>query len=467
MSYAASTTAGGRVAAACHDFIDSPGLPFAEHLPQEQVEQAFKDEGVSFRRRLFSPAVTLWTFLSQTLDPDSSCRAAVARFLAWRVSRRLPACSADTGGYSRARDRLPEAVLRRLTRDTGRNLLQKAAAPWLWKGRAVKIPDGTCLSMPDTVENQQAYPQSRRAKPGCGFPLVRVVVLFSLAVGTVLDVAFGKHHGKGEGEASLFRQLLSNLQPRDVLLGDRYYCSYWVLDAAKARGVDAVLRLNPKWQKDLHACRRLANGDRLMRLVRPARPKWMNEKDYAEIPLQRWVRVVRVRVRQAGFRTRSLLVATTLVDIKETTAAELADLFRQRWQCELDLRSLKVTLQMDVLRCKDPEMVRKEIWTHLLAYNLVRSVMAQAARRAECKPRDVSFKATVQLLNAFLPYLRAAHDALERARLWEELLQAVQRHRVGQRPDRVEPRKVKRRPKNFPWLTEPRAEARARLLAAA
>ena len=467
MSRAASTAAGGRVAAACRPFIDSPGLPFAEHLPEEQVDRAFQEEGVPFRHRLFTPAVTLWTWMSQGLDPDPSCRSARARFLAWRVWRHLPACSADTGGYCRARDRLPESVLRRLTRETGRDLQAKAAQPWLWQGRAVKIADGTFLSMPDTPANQKEYPQSGRAKAGCGFPLIRLVVLFSLAVGTVLDVAFGKHRGKGEGETSLFRRLLNNLQRRDVLLADRYYCSYWVFAACVARGVDAVRRLNPHWQKDVHACRRLANGDRLMRLVRPARPKWMSAEDYAELRPELWVRVVRVRVRQAGFRTKSVLVATTLADIKETTASELADLFRARWQCELDLRSLKVTLQMDVLRCEDPELVRKEIWAHLLAYNLVRSVMAQAAQRAGCKPRDLSFAATVQTLNAFLPYLRAAHSAEERARLWDELLQAVQRHRVGKRPDRVEPRVLKKRPKNFPWLTEPRAKARARLLAAA
>src|ERR1700722_7901347 len=170
MSHAAATAASGRGAAACRDFIDSPGLPFAEHLPEEQVAQALTDEGGRFRRRLFPPAVTLWTWLSQTLDPDGSCRAAVARFLAWRVSRRLPACSADTGGYCRARDRLPEPVLRLLTRDTGRNLQAKAQQPWLWKGRAVKIPDGTFLSMPDTPANQQAYPQSVRANDGRGVP---------------------------------------------------------------------------------------------------------------------------------------------------------------------------------------------------------------------------------------------------------------------------------------------------------
>jgi Transposase DDE domain len=463
MTYATAPRALGQVAAACQDIIDSPGLPFADHLPEEQVDQALADCKVAFRHRLFSPAVTLWTFLSQTLDPDQSCRQAVARFLAWRVAGGLAPCSADTGGYCKARDRLPTAALSRLSRDTGRDLLAEAAAPWLWKGRAVKVADGTFLSMPDTPENQKEYPQSRRCQPGCGFPLIRVVVLFSLAVGTVLDAAFGKHHGKGEGEQSLFRQLWDNLVKGDVLLGDRNYCSYWVIAAAVARGVDAVLRLNTQWQKSLHACKRLPNGDRLMRLVKPPRPFWMSEKEHAAIAAEVWVRVVRVRVRQRGFRTRSLLVATTLLDIKETTACELAELYRARWQAELDLRSLKQTLQMDVLRCKEPELIRKEIWTHLLAYNLVRGVMAKAAQRAGCKPREVSLAGTVQLLNAFLPYLRMARDAQERARLWEALLQAVARQRVGNRPDRVEPRRTKRRPKNFPYLTEPRPLARARL----
>jgi hypothetical protein len=465
MSHPTSLPGLGQVAASCRDFIDAPALPFADHLPQEQVDQALKDCGVKFRHRLFSPAVTLWTFLSQTIDPDGSCRAAVARFLAWRVFNGLAPCSADTGGYCKARDRLPEAALGHLTRDTGRDLLSKAAAPWLWKGRAVKIADGTFLSMPDTPENQQEYPQSRRAKPGCGLALIRLVVLFSLAVGTVLDVAFGTHHGKGKGEMSLFRQLGDNIKRGEVLLADRYYCSYWVISAAVMRFADVVLRLNPKWQKNLHACKRLANGDRLMRRTKPARPKWMSEEDYAAIPNEVWLRVVRVRVRQRGFRTRSLLVATTLLEPKETTAAELAELFGARWQAELDLRSLKQTLQMAILRCETPEMIRKEIWAHLLAYNLVRGVMAQAARQAGCKPRELSLAGCVQLVNAFLPYLRAARNAPERAVLWEALLLAVGRHRVGNRPDRVEPRMVKRRPNNFPWLTVPRAEARAGLLA--
>jgi hypothetical protein len=453
----------GQVAAACQDFSAAPALPFADHLSEQRIEQAVGDCAVSFRHRLFSPALTLWTFLSQTLQQDQSCRAAVARFLAWRVFNGLPGCSSDTGAYCKARDRLPEPALRRLTLATGSDLLAKAQTPWLWKGKAVKVIDGTCLSMPDTPENQKEYPQSRRAKAGCGFPLIRLVVLFSLAVGTVLDVALGKYHGKGQGEQSLFRQLWDNLKRGEVLLADRGFCSYWVVAAACKRGVEVVLRLNPHWQKHLHACKRLANGDRLLRLSKPKRPSWMSAKDYQLLPDKLDLRVVRVRVRQRGFRTRSLLVATTLLDPKETTAAELAELYRARWQAELDLRSLKVTLKMDVLRCQDPEMIRKEIWTHLLAYNLVRGVMAQAAQQAGCKPRELSLAGCAQLLNAFLPYLKAARNAQERAVLWAALLRAVARHRVGNRPDRVEPRVIKRRTKNFPWMTVPRAQARKSL----
>lgn len=466
MSHTNTAPARGQVAAACRDFSNSPGLPFAQHLPQPQIEQALADCHAAFRQRRFTPAVTLWTFLSQVLQPDPSCRAAVARVLAWRAAQGLAAGSADTGGYCKARDRLPTAALRRLARDTGRDVLAKAATPWLWKGRVVKVVDGTGVSMPDTAANQKEYPQSRSAKPGCGFPLIRMVVLFSLAVGTALDAAFGKHRGQGQGEQSLFRQVLENLAPGEVLLGDRNFCDYWVIAAAQARGVDTVLRLNTRWQKSLHGCRRLANGDRLMRLTKPRRPSWMSTTDHAAVVDELWIRVVRVRVRQRGFRTRSLLVATTLLEPGQASSAELAELYRARWQAELDLRSLKQTLQMDVLRCKEPEMVRKEIWAHLLAYNLLRGVMAQAACTAGCKPRELSVAATAQLLNAFVPYMRVAPDQEARGHLWEVLLAAIGRHRVGRRPDRVEPRCTKRRPKNYPPLSVPRRQSRARLRAA-
>src|SRR6516162_7942820 len=218
------------------------GLPFAEYLPAQLIQQTARTVGCFFRERIFTPAVTLWTFLSQVLDADHSCRQAVARLLAYRTACGLRPCSPDTSAYCKARGRLPEALLRELARQTGSALHQQAPAAWLWKGRPVKIVDGTGLSMPDTPANQKAYPKSKKLRPGVGFPLLRLVVVFSLAVGTVLEAALGRRSGKGTGEQSLFRSLWEQFQPGDVLLADRLYGDFFTLARAQARGVDVVTR---------------------------------------------------------------------------------------------------------------------------------------------------------------------------------------------------------------------------------
>src|SRR5262249_29573539 len=216
----------------------APGLPFADLLPADQVRQALRDEGVTFRDRLFSPLVTVWLFLSQVLDPDASCRAAVARFLAWRHARRLPPCSADNSAYCKARNRLPQGVLQRLTRLTGRQVQEQAPAGWRWEGRTLKVVDGSTVSMPDTPANQQEYPQPDSQQPGLGFPLARLVVFFSLTVGTVLDAALGRYRGKRTGETALFHTLHGQVEPGDILLADRYFSSWWELALARQRGAD-------------------------------------------------------------------------------------------------------------------------------------------------------------------------------------------------------------------------------------
>lgn len=451
-----------QVAHACYPLTRAPGLPFAQHLPEAQIQDALQRQGVSFRQRLFTPAITLWTFLSQTLDPDHSCRKAVARLLAWRTAQGLPPCSPANDAYCKARARLPEGVLQHLTQRTGRQPLDRAVGGWLWKGRSVKIVDGTCVSMPDTPANQREYPQPPQPKAGCGFPLLRLVVVFSLAVGTVLDAALGRYQGPGTGEPSLFRTLEDVLAAGDVLLADRCYCSYWEIARARARGVDVVLRLNASWAKDRDSCRRLKSGDRLMRLKKPRRPSWMSAVAYAAVADELSVRVVRVRVRQRGFRTEELWVATTLSEAV-ASREEIADLYRARWQAELDLRALKQTLQLDILRGKSPAMVRKEVWGHLLVYNVIRGLMAAAAAAAGVRPRELSFTGAWQTFESFLPQWRAARTTEEALRLVEVLLWAIGQHRVGDRPDRYEPRQVKRRRKQHAWLNEPRQQAKARL----
>jgi hypothetical protein len=443
-------------------FAQAPGLPFAGALDPTQVQQALDQEHLSFRHRLFTPLVTLWVFLSQTLDADTSCRQAVARFLGYRLAQGLPACSPRTGAYCKARARLPEGVLARLTRRTGWQPLEEAPGRWLWHGRDVKVVDGTTLSMPDTAANQAAFPQARTQKPGVGFPIVRLVVLFSLAVATVLDAALGRYQGKETGETALLRQLHDNLHDGDILLGDRYFGSWFEVALVQQRGADAVVRQHQRRHVNFRAGRRLGRRDHVVFWPKPARPEWLDEATYAQLPATLEVREVEVRVRQPGFRTDVLVVATTLLDAVAVSAAELAGLYRARWQAELDLRSLKVTLQMDVLRCLSPAMVRKEIWAHLLVYNLIRTVMAQAAQTHGLLPVEISFQGARQTLQAFAAYLLVASAAALEP-LCQGLLTAVATHRVGNRPDRYEPRAKKRRPKSYPLLNEPRHKAKARL----
>jgi hypothetical protein len=440
-----------------------PGLPFSDVLPDGLVHETANKVGYFFRERIFSPAVTLWTFLSQVLDVDHSCRQAVARLLAYRTACGLGPCSPNTGGYCKARDRLPESLFQELTHQTGYHLHTSAPAAWRWKGRAVKIVDGTGLSMPDTHENQEAYPKSAKLPPGVGFPVMRLVVVFSLAVGTVLEAALGPFHGKGHGELSLWRTLLDQFATGDVVLADRLYSTFWTVAHALRTGVDIVMRLHagrtPVWFRG----RGHSTGNRRVCWRKPPRPDWMSAEEYDRIPAKLYLRAVRVDVRWAGFRTRRYVLVTTLMDAEEFPAADLAELYRRRWQAELYLRSIKQSLQMDILRGKTPEMVRKEVWAHLLVYNLVRTVMAQAAAQEHLRSDEVSFTGALQTINAFLPEMRALRTPEDARVLWEVVLWAVGEHRVGNRPDRYEPRAVKRRAKHYPRLLEPRWEARRRL----
>jgi hypothetical protein len=444
-------------------FGQADGLPFADVLPAGRVERALREEGADWREVVFTPALTLWAFLTQVASPDGSCRAAVARVLAWLVAQGRTPCTPKTDPYCKARGRLPEPLLRRLARETGRALHDQAPAGWRWHGRPVKVVDGTTVSMPDTPANQAAYPQNPAQAAGLGFPIARLVVVFCLACGAALDAALGRYQGKQSGENSLLRALADALDAGDVVLGDRYFGGYFDLALWHGRDVDAVVRLHQRRRADFRRGRRLGPGDHVVQWARPARPAWLDEDDYRALPDRLAVREVRVRVGRRGFRTRAFVVVTTLLDAAAFPARELARLYRARWQAELDLRSLKVTLGMDVLRCKSPALVRKEVWAHLLAYNLIRTVLAQAADDLGCLPQALSFAGAVQTLAAFGARLLGA-DGATAAELHAWLLVAVGSHQVGDRPDRVEPRKKKRRPKSYPLLTEPRGLARKALL---
>lgn len=429
-------------------------------LHPEDFDVLLDELKLEFRERIFPPETVIRMFLAQVLSDDPSCRNAVAQLIAEQTARGELPCSPNTGSYCTARSRLPEELLRLLARRIGQQLTT-ANDEWNWKGRVVKLVDGTTVSMPDTPENQEAFPQSRAQKRGVGFPIARLVVVFSLAVGTALDMAIAPYRGKQTGENSLFRTLWDTaLDGGDVVLGDRFFCSYYDVAMLAKRQVDIVFRKHQLRETDFRRGKRLGKGDHVITWKKPLqRPSWMEAETFATLPEQLILREVQVEIRQRGIRVRKLTIITTLLDAKKYSRDDLADLYHQRWNVELDLRSIKSTLKMDVLRTETPAMIRKEIWAHLLAYNLIRLKMAQAAACADCLVRQISFKGAVQTVRHFLAQGCCARTSLEKE---ATLLAAIAYHRVGNRPDRYEPRAVKRRPKPHALLTEPRNVARSR-----
>jgi hypothetical protein len=451
--------------ATLRSFLDTEDLPFSQILSEEQIQQFCAEEDVHFGlgdNEVYSPAIVLWAWLSQCLSASKCCVAAVARVLVLRVASSLPPCAAGTGAYCKARAKIPEPFVQRLALHVGTEVERQVPDSWLWQHRRVLLADGAECSMPDTPENQEAYPQSGKQKKGLGFPLIRLVVLLAFASACMVGCAMGRHKGKETGETALFRQLLGLILKGDVIVADRYYCTYWMAAQVLDCGADVVFRLHARRHCDFRTGQRLGKGDHLATWTRPVRPKWMDEKTYESIPLTLTIREIRVVVSRPGCRPRSIVVCTSMVNAKVYSKEVIADLYDNRWHVELDIRAIKQTLKMDVLSCKTPEMVRKEIWMHLLAYNLTRKVMAQAAQENKVTPRELSFAGAVQTLETFR-WLLMFDEMQGPVALRRIVCVALKAHKVGNRPGRYEPRKVKRRPKPHSRLTRPRAEERSRM----
>ena len=448
-------------------FLQDGDLPFSNVLSEESITQALRAIGVCWLDRIYPPLITLWVFLGQVLSADHSCRAAVARLIAHRISRGQGPCSPETSAYCQARKRLPEKFYSTVACQTGRTLEAGVDQNWLWKNRHVYMFDGSTISMPDTPKNQQAYPQPYNQTPGVGFPIARIAAVISLSCGAVLDLGICRYAGKGQSEQGLLRKLWDLFRPGDVVLTDCLMCSWTELVMLKQRGVDSVTRLNRSTRKaDFRRGQRLSQDDHIVRWPKPRKPRSIDRETYNSLPDFLTVRELRIRVEQPGFRTKTIIVVTTLLDSEEFAKSDLADLYRARWNNELDLRSIKITLQMDILRCKTPELVRKEIWTHILAYNLIRTIMAQAATQHGIEPRSISFKGTLQTLEAFQPLIafQGQRGSSFRMNLYQHLLDAIAVHRVADRPDRFEPRKRKRRPKKYDKLIKARHETKLDML---
>ena len=445
----------------------SKGLPFRHLLSKERIQAALNRAGITIRNRVYTQMVTLYAFLSQvTSQNDSSCKDAVSRVVADRAMQKLKDCSPETASYCEARARLPEEFFSDLARETGQELHRQAGSEWLWKERHVAIVDGSTASMTDTEENQKEYPQTRSQKAGLGFPILRFVVLLSLATGGALECVIGPCRGKKTGEQNLFRKTWDALETGDIVLGDRLYDAYRDIALLRARGIDVVFGKKQSRHCDFRSGRKLGKNDHVVIWKRPKyiASRYDSKEEWTSLPEEMEMREIRIVVRRKGYRSRTIVVVTTLLDADTYSAKDVTDLFAQRWHCELDLRSIKRCLGMHHLHCCSPEMVRKELWTHLLAYNLIRVRMAQAAAVHNRIPRTLSFSDTKKLMNSFAVYLEVTRGA-ERQRIEDRLIAAIARSHVGNRPGRKEPRAVKKRPKKYAFLTKPRVQARKQLAA--
>jgi len=443
-------------------FLSQPGLPFAGVLSAERIERIFAKHGNLFgMSAVYSTVVTLWAFLGQVLrdGKEASCQSAVAAVITYQQLAGLPTPTADTGDYCRARDKLSEEALRDLTVEVAEELEQQADASWLWKGRHAKLVDGFTFTMPDTPANQDEYPQQASQKEGIGFPIVRACVILSLATACAMDLAVGPYTGKETGETALLRSLLDSFQAGDVVVADRFYCSFMMIALLLSRGVDVCARLHQRRHVDFRRGKRLGKYDHLVEWKRPAKPDWMDEAVYALIPEKIVMREIRFNVFQPGFRVEVLTIVTTLTDPEAFSAEDIARLYGYRWHSELDIRAIKQSLNLDHARCKSPKMVRKELWTTLLGYNLVRTVGASAAVLYGRKPRQISFTGTCQhLLHSWMVLSANLLSPEVSLRLCQTLLERISRVIVANRPGRIEPRVLKRRRHRYPLMKVVRAE---------
>ncbi|MBK1720567.1 IS4 family transposase, partial [Thiocystis violacea] len=397
------------------------------------------------RERVFPPTETLSMFLAQALSADGSCRQAVDEAAVKRLLAGLPPHSTNTSAYCQARARLPKSLIATLARQTGAMIAAAAPSWWHWRGRPVRLVDGATVTLSDTAANQAAYPQPSGQKAGLGFPICRVVALLCLGSGALLDALSGPCEGKGSDEQSLLRELLDTLQEDDILLGDAFYATYFLLCELVRGGVDGLFEQYGarKRSTDFSQGERLGARDHLIVLSKPKRPEWMSQYEYDQVPATLTVR---------EFHAGGKILVTTFLCPKETPKSVLKALYRCRWNIELDLRNIKTTLGMEHLRCKSPDMASKELWVYVLAYNLIRLLMAQAALLADQIPRQLSFKHTVQVWVAW----QSRHGETQDAVCLHALLVLIAEPRVGLRRGRIEPRALKRRPKNYPLLTKPR-----------
>lgn len=425
--------------------------PFRDYLSfKDLLEDSELDHFVGncpkHRKRIFTPDAVLISLVGQALNGSDSCKNAVENVLIDRMRSKIPPCSLNTSSYVRARLKLPLEPICELTKSISSRMEKEAPGDWKWKNRAVRLIDGSTVAMSDTKENQLEFPQNPNQKKGQGYPLSRISLLTSLETGSVLDFAMGPFMGKGSSELSLARGLLGSMNAGEVLVGDAFYTNYSFISMVMDRGVDfvAIKKKNAKFVE--LSSQRISADDRIIRISRAKRRddhfSWVTKAEYEEMPETLRLRETTVRLKLNGFRTKTFTIVSTLLNYEAYTAQDIADLYFARWNIETDLRHIKRILNMDFLKSKTPAMVRKECWTHLLAYNLVRRVMIRIAKHNGIKARLVSFKQCIVFIEAFFSKVQGSMD---RYYVWKDCMPLLGSLAIKKRPERFEPRAIKNR----------------------
>jgi len=426
-------------------------LAFFNQLTSDQLYESVESLLPDHRERLFPPTETLSMFLAQAVSDDRSCQNIVNQSSVSRLIGGLPKCSTATGGYCKARERLPIEMVQTLARFTGQLIDAKVQSKWRWKGRRIRIVDGTTIRLPDTQANQERYPQLKAQKPGLGFPMCRIVGITCLSSGALLDAALCRISGKGNDEQSMLRKMINTFDINDILLGDAFYATYFLIAQLQTMGVDGVFEQHGsrKRSTDFRRGKKLGRKDHLITIKRPkSPPPWMSQEQFEAVPETLMVRELNVNGK---------ILVTTLCNPVTASKRELMYLYKSRWNIELDIRHIKTTMGMEALSCQSPEMADKEIWVYLLAYNLIRLIMIESALLCDITPRQLSFKHTIQLWQTYRQQIGVENDDLE---ITQEFLVLVAQLRLGNRVRKPEPRVLKKRPKPYPMMVRPRSVLR-------
>ena len=447
-------------------FLQEAGLPFAKVLCDRDIQEAFHDpNGLFGQQDIFSTQIVLWAFLAQVLrdGKGAACASAVADIATYCQQMDLSVPCGDTGDYCRARAKLRPQALRRLVGQTAEDLEQQADASWLWHGLHAKLVDGFTFTMMDTPANQNQFPQNQEQAPGVGLPIARACAILSLATAAIQDVVVGPYEGKETGENALLRSLLEDFGKDDLVVFDRYYCSYMMLALLLGRGIQVCTRLHQRRCHDFRRGKRLGDYDHLVTWTRPKRPAWMSEELYRQIPETLTLRELQFVVTQPGYRSKVITVITTLLDPQVYPQEQIASLFGCRWNVELDIRAIKQTLHLDHILCKSPAMVLVHLWVTLLAYNLIRRLICIAAAEHDKQPRQIGFTLACQTVLASWMLLSTG-ACRNPGQLWKYALTRIAANEVANRPGRIEPRVLKRRRHRYPLMQRPRRQLRAKLL---